>query len=125
MNDNGDGKLVELQDIGKANKALVVTDLSLLVTIPFSITTSSFFSLCLKLDSQGFTPDSFRHLCILCGCDYLPSVPGVGPATASKLMKRFGKDPYKVCDAGISIVHIINPHLHIPYISLMPGHQKS
>ena len=109
MNDNGDGKLVELQDIGKANKALVVTNHSLPLISPFLLIISlSCFDM--NVYSQGFTPDSFRHLCILCGCDYLPSVPGVGPATASKLMKRFGKDPFKVCNKDISIVHIVTPH---------------
>ncbi|KAI0237089.1 hypothetical protein L0F63_000557 [Massospora cicadina] len=31
-------------------------------------------------------PAKFRHLCILSGCDYLPSVPGVGLKTANKLI---------------------------------------
>ncbi|XP_019850771.1 PREDICTED: exonuclease 1-like [Amphimedon queenslandica] len=67
MNDTGHGKLMELRDIAKGNPSL-----------------------------KGFTPDSFRHLCILCGCDYLPSVHGIGPVTAAKLMKKCNKDPYKV-----------------------------
>ena len=79
----------------------------------------------MNVHSQGFTPDSFRHLCILCGCGYLPSVPGVGPTTASKLMKRFGKDPYKVCNEEINIVPIVAPSWHVPCISLMPGDQMS
>ena len=36
---------------------------------------------------QGFTPDLFRHMCILSGCDYLPSVKGVGLAKACKALK--------------------------------------
>jgi len=33
------------------------------------------------------------HMCILAGCDYLPSVPGVGIATASKLVARWNTGP--------------------------------
>ena len=44
----------------------------------------------------GFGEDSFRHMCILSGCDYLDSVPGVGLITAHKLMRKYGFDPYKV-----------------------------
>ena len=40
--------------------------------------------------------DSFRHMCILSGCDYLASVPGIGLGKALKLMRRFNKDPYRV-----------------------------
>ena len=48
------------------------------------------------LCAKGFTIDSFRHMCILSGCDYLASVPGIGLGKALKLMKRFNKDPYRV-----------------------------
>ncbi|KAK6183560.1 hypothetical protein SNE40_011017 [Patella caerulea] len=38
---------------------------------------------------QGFyTFDKFRHLCILSGCDYLASLPGIGLATACKVFKK-------------------------------------
>ena len=45
---------------------------------------------------QGFDETSFRRMCILSGCDYLSSIPGMGLATANKLMRKFGRDPYKV-----------------------------
>ncbi|XP_062503333.1 exonuclease 1-like [Corticium candelabrum] len=45
---------------------------------------------------SDFNRDNFRHMCILSGCDYLPSVPGLGLSTACKLMKRNGKDAMKV-----------------------------
>lgn len=32
----------------------------------------------------------FVDLCILCGCDYLPSVRGVGPKKALQGIKKFG-----------------------------------
>lgn len=36
---------------------------------------------------QGFTKDTFRHMCILSGCDYLPSIKGVGLAKSCKALK--------------------------------------
>jgi 5'-3' exonuclease len=37
----------------------------------------------------NFTQRMFRHTCMLSGCDYLPSVPGVGLKKAHALVKRF------------------------------------
>lgn len=37
----------------------------------------------------------FVQLCVLCGCDYCPSVPGVGIVTAYKLVETY-KSPIKV-----------------------------
>ncbi|XP_075452082.1 exonuclease 1 [Ascaphus truei] len=34
-----------------------------------------------------FTEEKFRHMCILSGCDYLPSIHGIGLAKACKLLK--------------------------------------
>ncbi|XP_040180948.1 exonuclease 1 [Rana temporaria] len=34
-----------------------------------------------------FTEEKFRYMCILSGCDYLPSIHGVGLAKASKVLK--------------------------------------
>ena len=31
--------------------------------------------------------DEFVDLCILCGCDYTPTIDGIGPITAFKLIK--------------------------------------
>ena len=45
---------------------------------------------------QNFTLDEFRQMCILSGCDYLPSVPGIGLSTAHKLMKRYAKNANNV-----------------------------
>ena len=33
--------------------------------------------------------ESFRDLCILCGCDYLDSLPRIGPMTAYSLIKKY------------------------------------
>ena len=31
----------------------------------------------------------FLHMCILCGCDFLDSLPGVGPKKAHTLIKKY------------------------------------
>ncbi len=35
-------------------------------------------------------------MCILSGCDYLPSIPGIGLGKASKLMRKYNLNPYRV-----------------------------
>ncbi|KAI6659969.1 Exonuclease 1 [Oopsacas minuta] len=47
----------------------------------------------------GFTQDSFRYMCILSGCDYLDSIPGIGLVTAHKLLRKYGFDAEKVIRA--------------------------
>ncbi|CAE7825863.1 FEN11, partial [Symbiodinium sp. CCMP2592] len=41
---------------------------------------------------EGLSQDagSFIEFCILCGCDYLPHLPKIGPKTASQLLQREG-----------------------------------
>nr|XP_015799518.2 LOW QUALITY PROTEIN: exonuclease 1 [Nothobranchius furzeri] len=39
-----------------------------------------------------FTEEKFRHMCILSGCDYLPSLHGIGLGKACKLL-RLARDP--------------------------------
>ncbi|KAK3827423.1 MAG: PIN domain-like protein [Benniella sp.] len=38
---------------------------------------------------QDWTMTEFRHMCILSGCDYLPSIPGMGLKTAQRYVRRF------------------------------------
>jgi flap endonuclease-1 len=33
--------------------------------------------------------EEFTDFCILCGCDYIPSIPKVGPVTALKIIKKY------------------------------------
>ena len=47
----------------------------------------------------GFSEESFRHMCILSGCDYLDSIPGIGLVTAHKLLRKHGFDPIKAIRA--------------------------
>lgn len=37
---------------------------------------------------ENFSFDKFRHMCILSGCDYLSSLPGIGLAKACRFIKR-------------------------------------
>lgn len=37
----------------------------------------------------NFTQEMFRQVCILGGCDYLPSIEGIGIVTAIKLMNQY------------------------------------
>lgn len=40
------------------------------------------------LKLHEFTQEKFRHMCILSGCDYLPSVKGIGLHKAIKLLRK-------------------------------------
>jgi flap endonuclease-1 len=42
------------------------------------------------LEGMGFTMDQFIDLCILMGCDFLPTLKGVGKQRAFDLMKTYG-----------------------------------
>ena len=50
-----------------------------------------------QITLHGFTDEDFRHMAILSGCDYLPSVNGVGLITAHRLLRRFNKNISRVC----------------------------
>jgi len=41
-----------------------------------------------KAFRKRFTMDHFVMMCILSGCDYLPSLPGIGLAKATKFMSQ-------------------------------------
>lgn len=42
------------------------------------------------LEALDMTPAQFVDMCILCGTDYAPSVPGIGPMKAHKFIKTYG-----------------------------------
>lgn len=42
------------------------------------------------LDLSRFSAEMFRHMCILSGCDYLESLPGMGLKKAHNLLQRHG-----------------------------------
>jgi flap endonuclease-1 len=41
------------------------------------------------LEEMKLNMDEFIDLCILCGCDYLPTIPKLGPATALKYIEKY------------------------------------
>ena len=45
-------------------------------------------------------------MCILSGCDYLASVPGIGLGKATKLMRKFGQNPQRVC-TNFDVLYVI------------------
>lgn len=58
-----------------------------------------------------FTEERFRHMCILSGCDYLPSLHGIGLGKACKLL-RLAKEP-DVLKVRLSLLHLPHhKHLH-------------
>ncbi|KAF7727620.1 Rad2 nuclease [Apophysomyces ossiformis] len=44
-----------------------------------------------EIDLSNFDETKIRHMCIVSGCDYLPSLPGIGLKTAYKLFKQYEK----------------------------------
>ncbi len=44
---------------------------------------------CRELPLAGLTAEQFLQLCVLSGCDYAASLPGVGPRRAAALLRRF------------------------------------
>lgn len=42
-----------------------------------------------EIDIKGWNLTRIRHMCILSGCDYLPSLPGIGLKNAHKLLKNY------------------------------------
>ncbi|XP_078041302.1 exonuclease tos isoform X2 [Augochlora pura] len=42
--------------------------------------------LAMDMQAEQFSMDSFRYMCILSGCDYLPSLPGIGLSKAKKFI---------------------------------------
>jgi hypothetical protein len=41
-----------------------------------------------RLNLTTFTPHKFQQLCVLSGCDYLPSLRGIGPLKAAAALSR-------------------------------------
>lgn len=105
MDENGNGVLIELSRLGQVEGGkLQVHWYSVCVVDDYCV-----LGICtnlVPLALQGFDENSFRHMCILSGCDYLPSIPGMGLATANKMLKKFGRDPHK---ASLSLTQI---HTH-------------
>jgi len=53
--------------------------------------------LSMNIQPEQFSFDKFRYMCILSGCDYLPSISGVGLIKARQFITRTSEpDIYKV-----------------------------
>lgn len=44
--------------------------------------------LAMDMQPEQFNMDEFRYICILSGCDYLPSLPGIGLRKAQKFIAK-------------------------------------
>lgn len=54
---------------------------------------------------EQFNFEKFRHMCILSGCDYLPSIPGIGLIKARQFITRISEpDIYKVIFSVVSLL---------------------
>lgn len=64
--------------------------------------------LSMNMRPEQFSFDKFRYMCILSGCDYLPSIPGVGLAKARQFISR-SSDPdiYKVIFLSLCLITIL------------------
>jgi flap endonuclease-1 len=51
------------------------------------------------LEGLGLTREQFIDMCILCGCDYCPSIKGIGAKTALTLIQKHGSIE-KVLEVG-------------------------
>ncbi|WEW60134.1 Rad2 nuclease [Emydomyces testavorans] len=47
------------------------------------------FSACRDVSFIGWTDENFRQMCILSGCDYLPSIPKLGLRTAYRNLRKY------------------------------------
>lgn len=60
--------------------------------------------LALDLKPEQFSMDKFRYICILSGCDYLPSLPGIGLGKAKKfIIRNTDTDIHKVSIIAVSL----------------------
>ncbi|KAF9541251.1 Rad2 nuclease [Mortierella hygrophila] len=62
-----------------------------------------------EVSFQDWTLTEIRHMCILAGCDYLPSIPGMGLKTAQRLLRR-----YKTYDKVLRHVRMENTSMKVP-----------
>ncbi|KAF9924785.1 Rad2 nuclease [Linnemannia zychae] len=67
------------------------------------------FSRVQEVSFQDWTLTEIRHMCILSGCDYLPSLPGMGLKTAQRLLRR-----YKTFDKVLRHIRMENTSIKIP-----------
>ena len=52
-----------------------------------------------------YTFEKFRHMCILSGCDYLASLPGIGLKKASRVFQRTRQPDMKMASSPIMVIY--------------------
>ncbi|KAF9972046.1 Rad2 nuclease [Actinomortierella ambigua] len=62
-----------------------------------------------ELSFHNWTMTEIRHMCILSGCDYLPSIPGMGLKTAHRMLRR-----HKTYGRVIKDVRMENTSVRVP-----------
>ncbi len=63
------------------------------------------------LKQENFSLEKFRYMCILSGCDYLASLPGIGLAKARRFITRtIDPDIYRVNKLRVVIFGSKNTH---------------
>ncbi|XP_025193704.1 exonuclease 1 isoform X2 [Melanaphis sacchari] len=66
--------------------------------------------LSMNIQPEQFSLDKFRYMCILSGCDYLPSIPGIGLIKARQFITRTSEpDIYKALSRLGSFMNIKIP----------------
>ncbi|XP_057324376.1 exonuclease 1 isoform X2 [Microplitis mediator] len=75
--------------------------------------------LAMNLSPNQFDIDRFRHMCILSGCDYLPSLPGIGLSKACKfVLKNSDPDIHKALGR-------LSSYLNMKSLSVTPEYRDS
>lgn len=65
--------------------------------------------LAMDLQSEHFSIENFRYMCILSGCDYLPSLPGIGLNKAKKfIMKNTDNNIHRVNISKFILINFLN-----------------
>lgn len=90
MDMNGNGVLIEKNDLPKA----------------------------VKLRPDLYTFDKFRHMCIMSGCDYLPSLPGIGLMKAGKVFQLTRQTDMTQVLSGITLTSLVTFKLFIGVVSV-------
>ncbi|KAL1131334.1 hypothetical protein AAG570_010952 [Ranatra chinensis] len=74
--------------------------------------------LAMKQRPEQFSITKFRHMCILSGCDYLPSLPGIGLMKAKKFVMTTA-DP----DISRALTRL-HGHLNMPNLVVTPEYRQ-
>jgi 5'-3' exonuclease len=76
------------------------------------------FGKCTEVSLVGWTDKEFRHMCILSGCDYLPSPVGIGLKRAHKYLKA-----HKTAERAIRAIELENKYTIPP--NYLAGFQRA